>query len=197
MTFWDFCSPIYDFAQKRNENYDAWNNAVAAQVEAERTVLELAGGTGEISLRIAHKAERIVCTDLSARMLKVAKKKARGIENISFELADLYALHYADDSFDVVIASQVLHLLDRPEAAAAELQRVAKQKIILPLCLVKDVTGFARFQINLWKLLGFKPKQSFDEASYLAFLEGLGLTVSDAVLIEGSMPMIIAVCEVQ
>ena len=196
MTFWDFCSPIYDFAQKRNVNYEEWNNAVAEQIERNSTVLELAGGTGEISVRISHKAKSVVCTDLSAKMLKVARKKAREIDNIAFEIANLYSLNYDDHSFDVVIASQVLHLLDNPKKAADEIKRVAKEKIILPVCLLKNVKGLAKFQINIWKLLGFSPKYVFDKESYLAFLQSFGFVISKAVVIEGSMPIMVVVCEV-
>jgi len=194
MTFWDACSPVYDYAQKRNTNYDKWNACVAENVAANSAVLELAGGTGEISIRVSHKAREVVCTDLSANMLKRAMKKARSIHNISFEIANIYDLHYSDASFDVVIASQVLHLLDNPQKAADEIKRVARERIILPVCLVKNVKGFARFQIGLWKMFGFKPKHDFDKESYISFLEGCGFTIEEAVVIEGSMPMIVVVC---
>ena len=195
MTFWDFCSPIYDFAQKRNVNYDEWNEAIVKHIDTGSTVLELAGGTGEISIRISHQAKKIVCTDLSAKMLKVARRKAKNINNISFEIADLYHLRYDDHSFDIVIASQVLHLLDNPQKAIDEIKRVAKEKIILPICLLKNVKGFAKLQIRLWELLGFNPKYVFDKESYIDFLSSYGLEISDATVIGGSMPIIVVVCK--
>jgi Methylase involved in ubiquinone/menaquinone biosynthesis len=194
MTFWDFCSPIYDFAQKRNVNYEQWNNAVVDCIDADSTVLELAGGTAEIAIRASRKARIVVCTDLSEKMLRVARKKARGLGNITFEIADLYDLRYADNSFDTVIASQVLHLLDNPQKALDELRRVAKKQIILPVCLLQNTQGFARLQINVWRLLGFNPKHTFDKASYLAFLERHGLEISYSTVIDGSMPIMVVVC---
>ena len=129
-------------------------------------------------------------------MLERARKKAkkRSIGNIVFEHADICNLSYADDSFDIVIASQVLHLLDEPKRAADETMRVARGKIILPLCIVQDASGFAKAQIGLWKLLGFSPKHSFDRQSYLAFLKNLGFWIDDWIVIESNMPMIIAIC---
>ena len=197
MTFWDFCSPIYDFAQKRNVNYDEWNESIVKYIDTGSTVLELAGGTGEISVRVSLKAQKVLCTDLSAKMLKVARTKARNISNISFETADLYSLSYEDNSFDIVIASQVLHLLDNPKKAIDEIKRVAKDKIILPVCLLKDVKGVARLQIGLWKLLGFNPKYVFNKESYIDFVESYGLEVSDTIVIDGSMPIIVVVCKKQ
>jgi hypothetical protein len=95
----------------------------------------------------------------------------------------------------VVIASQVLHLLDNPKKAVNELLRITKNKIILPLCLTKNMTGFAKFQVKLWNLLGANFKESYDEKEYLEFLTDSGLKISSKVVIDGAMPMIVVVCE--
>ena len=198
MTFWDFCSPIYDFAQKRNVNYEKWNEIMIECVPPNTSVLELAGGTGEISIRVAKKAKYVVCTDLSEKMLKVARKKAEtigNIKNIKFKKANIYDLKFKDNQFDIVIASQVLHLLDNPQRAIDEMKRVSKDKIIVPICLIKNVKGFAKFQIKLWKLLGFNPRYDFDRESYIAFLKNHGLKIKNSIVIDGSMPIIVVVCE--
>ena len=61
-----------------------------------------------------HEADHVLCTDISNKMLKVARRKARrsGIQNITFEHRNIFALDEPDNSFDVVIAGQVLHLID-------------------------------------------------------------------------------------
>jgi len=195
MTFWDFCSPVYDFAQKRNANYEKWNNLIVDYIDEDTHVLEIAAGTGEISIRIADKAKKVVCTDLSEKMLKVAKQKAAGKANIKFQQADIYNLNFNDSEFDTVIASQVLHLLGNPQKAIDELKRVCKDKLIFPICLTKNIKGFAKFQVNLWRLLGFNPKHNFDEKGYLDFLKQHNLKISESILIEGSMPIIIVICK--
>lgn len=196
-TFWDVCSPVYDFAQKRNTNYDKWNNKVRDWVPKDSTVLEIAGGTGEISIRIADKADMIICTDLSEKMLQVAKRKAKkkDIKNISFKILDAYDTGYEEDTFDVVIASQVIHLLDDPKRAADEMLRVAKDRVILPICLEQEAKGFGKIQIGVWKLLGFKPKYTFDQYSYAIFLRRLGFKITRAVIIKGRMPIMVVECE--
>ena len=195
LTFWDFCSPFYDFAQKMNSNHDKWICAVTEQIETDSDVLELAGGTAEISIRVAKKAKTVICTDLSEKMLNVARKKAKEIANIKFELANIYNLDYKDNIFDAVIASQVLHLLDNPQKAINEMLRVSRRKIILPVCLLKDIQGFAKLKVGIWKLLGFNPKFEFDEKTYMEFLKNSGLKIVSNILIDGKMPMIIVVCE--
>jgi SAM-dependent methyltransferase len=47
-----------------------------------------------------------------------------GVENLRFEVADLFALGFPDASFDVVHLHQVLQHLEDPVAALVELRRV-------------------------------------------------------------------------
>jgi Methylase involved in ubiquinone/menaquinone biosynthesis len=195
MTFWDFCSPIYDFVQKQNKNYKKWINEVINEIDNNAEILEIAGGTGSISIKASQKVKSVICTDISNNMLKIAKRKAKNIGNISFEVCDIYNTKYKDNSFDITIASQVLHLLDNPGKAVEELLRITKNKLILPLCLTKNVKGFEKFKINLWKTLGFKPKYEFDEQGYIKFIEELNLKIIKSKVIKGEMPMMIVVCK--
>ncbi len=196
MNFWDFCAPIYDVAEKTNgKAYRGMLKAVSDLVPQGATVLECAAGTGSISIACSNKASKILCTDMSMNMLDVAKRKARkkNITNITFSECDIYNLNYADKTFDVVIAAQVLHLLDNPEKAAEELKRVASKIVIVPICLLNNLNRFARMKVSIWKLLGFAPKQSFSAESYKNFLEGIGLAPSSFEVIDGQMPMAIGV----
>ena len=47
-----------------------------------------------------------------------------GVENLRFEVADLFALGFPDASFDVIHLHQVLQRLQDPVAALVELRRV-------------------------------------------------------------------------
>ena len=54
--------------------------------------------------------------------------------NIDFEIGDICNLKFNNKSFDTVVASNVLHLLFKPELALQEIRRVLsdKGKIIAP-----------------------------------------------------------------
>jgi ubiquinone/menaquinone biosynthesis C-methylase UbiE len=71
------------------------------------SVLEIAAGTGAISLSVADKTGTVLCTDVSERMLAVAKKKAakHGVSNIKFGNVNIFGTGLPDSGFDVVIAS--------------------------------------------------------------------------------------------
>jgi len=196
MTFWDFCAPFYDSAEKNNGNaYMQMLETVRKTVSENATVLEAAAGTGSISVAIADKVKSVLCTDVSNRMLSIARKKANKhrVSNICFENLDILDIEKPNHSFDVVIAGQVLHLLDEPERAAAELRRVARDMVILPMCFTKNLRGKAKWSLRFYRLFGFAPKLEFDADSYADFLPKIGFENCEIIQIPGKLPMAVAV----
>jgi ubiquinone/menaquinone biosynthesis C-methylase UbiE len=194
MTFWDFCAPIYDSVQ--GDSFRRMVESVKSFVPQGANILEAAAGTGSISVAVADTVATVLCTDLSPKMLNIAKIKARrnGVRNINFAERSIYELGEEDSSFDVVIASQVLHLLDDPTRAAAELRRVSRGKVITAICLTRNLRGFAQFKINVFRLFGFAPKHEFDLTGYQQFLTEIGLP-SKITHLTGQMPYAVAVCD--
>jgi ubiquinone/menaquinone biosynthesis C-methylase UbiE len=199
MTFWDFCAPIYDFVEHfGGGSYDKMVYIVKKlTAKYGETVYEAAAGTAEIGVNVAPVVKSILCTDISDSMLKIAKKKIRncGLKNITVKNASILKTGELDNAYDVVIAGQVLHLLDEPEKAAAELKRIAKKAVILPLTLTKNLTGIARAKLKIWELFGFSPKVEFDKDSYKKFIKKIGFDGAKFIQIPGQMPMCIAVWE--
>lgn len=102
-----------------------------AGLTPESEVLDLAAGTGELTMalaRIGHPAS-VTGTDFVPEMLEVAKRKAatfRGATRIAFSVADAQALPFADESFDVVtVGFGVRNLPDRA-ANLREVRRVLR-----------------------------------------------------------------------
>ena len=190
-SFWDFSAPFYDLAQKANGRaFGNMLNVLTSLVPDGATVMEIAAGTGEISLAVSNKASEILCTDISAKMLAVARKKAlkRSVQSITFDIINIFDTGKPDGDYGVVIASQVLHLIDNPENAAAELRRVAKDKVILPLSLTKDLQGMAKAKIGLYRLFGFSPKVEFDADDYKEFTCSIGFNDCDFIQVAGKYP---------
>jgi SAM-dependent methyltransferase len=72
---------------------------------------------------------RVVGVDLSAQMIDWARRRAReeGVEDrVTFAVADVLALPFEDDRFDVVIAESVLAFVVDKEQAIGEMVRVTK-----------------------------------------------------------------------
>jgi len=193
-SFWDFCAPFYDLAEKANGRaYGDMLKTVYGLVPNGSDVLEVAAGTGSISIAVSEKAKSVLCTDISKNMLAVAKKKAAKIKNIQFDNLNIFETGKADNFFDVVIASQVLHLIDSPEKAADELRRITKHMAIIPMSFTKNLRGMAKFNFSIYRLFGFAPKIEFEADTYAEFLKKIGFIDCQIIHLAGKIPMAVAV----
>lgn len=103
--FWDKIAGVYDLAESINGDvYHEMCAQTERLVPAGAKVLDCAAGTGELSLAAAKNAESVVCTDLSEKMLKNARRKAGffGADNISFETRNIFDLKDPDNTYDIV-----------------------------------------------------------------------------------------------
>ncbi len=93
-------------------------------------VLDIGCGPGTITAGLAALVPggQVVGLDRAAGVLAQASAEAerQRLSNVSFEVGDTYQLAFADDSFDVVHAHQVLQHLTDPVAALAEMRRVCR-----------------------------------------------------------------------
>lgn len=194
MSFWDKVSGIYDLAESLNKKaYREMLCNTARLVPIGAKVLDCAAGTGELSIAASKNAESVISTDLSEAMLEKAEKKcrAKGINNIFFDTRNIFDLDDADESYDVVIAGNVLHLIKNPENAVKELARVTKKggKLILPTFLVNDRMPL----IRLYKLLGYNQETNFTAESYISMLESTEIGDIHLKVIDGFVPVAYAV----
>ena len=90
-------------------------------------VLDLGIGTG-VSLNFYANRGRIIGVDLSAGMLREARKKIaeRGLTHATVFQADALRLPFGDDTFDHVFISHVISVVSDPYQLVREAQRVAK-----------------------------------------------------------------------
>ena len=192
---WDRVAPLYDLAVNalNRRVYDGTGGAVARLIRPGDTVLECACGTGAISAAIAPACARVVATDYSEGMLKQARKKLAKHSNVTVEQADITDLRYADDSFDAVVAGNVIHLLPEPGDALKELKRVVRPggTIIVPTYV--SLTDGANNPIpRLLSRLGVRFQEHFTPASYRAFFERMGCMDVTYRVVRGRIPCVIA-----
>ncbi|MDT5245734.1 MAG: hypothetical protein QOD36_3110 [Mycobacterium sp.] len=101
-----------------------------ADVPAGTSVLDIPCGGG-FAFRVLRPGQpvRYVAADISPHMLQRAREVARRMrtqETIEFVEADVTALQFADNSFDMCVTYNGLHCLPDPRAALGELTRVLK-----------------------------------------------------------------------
>ena len=193
--FWDKNAGRYDrFMRKDRAAYDEMYELIRPVVKA-KTVLELATGTGLIAKHIVNAAAHIEATDASAEMIAEAKRDTRSAK-LYFSVQDMFRLPYADKSFDVVIASNALHIVPQPEKALAEIRRVLKDDgvLIAPTFTHGNSTLRGRLKLFFMKLVGFPLNSRWSSADYLAFLRQNGWTVRKSAVLKASFPLTYAEC---
>ena len=105
------------------------------------------------------------------------KRKCASFGNVSYRRADILVLDFEDESFDVVVAANVIHLLDEPYKALGELNRVCKAggKLIIPTYMNREKTGDASGFSKAVGKAGADFKRQFTFATYRQFFEEAGL----------------------
>ena len=90
-------------------------------------VLDIACGTGNVTLPLARRGAMVTGVDLAPNLLEQARARAaaEGLA-IQFDEGDAEALPYPDSAFDVVVTMFGAMFAPRPELVAAEFGRVLK-----------------------------------------------------------------------
>lgn len=72
-------------------------------------VLEIGAGNGRDSIYMAQKGHNVIGVDIAKKAIETAQKKAKGIKNVRFEVADAENLQFEPESFDAVYSVAALH----------------------------------------------------------------------------------------
>lgn len=193
--FWDKNAGRYDrFMRKDRAAYDEMHELIRPVVKA-KTVLELATGTGMIAKNIVNAAAHIEATDASAEMIAEAKRDNHSTK-LHFSVQDMFRLPYTEESFDVVIVSNALHIVPQPEKALAEIHRVLKDDgvLIAPTFTHAGNSFSGKVRAFFMKLAGFPLHSKWTSHEYLAFLRENGWTVQKSTVLKASFPLTYAEC---
>ena len=193
--FWDKNAGRYDrFMRKDRAAYDEMYELIRPIVR-HKTVLELATGTGLIAKHIVNAAAHIEATDASAEMIAEAKRDTRSAK-LHFSVQDMFRLPYANQSFDVVIVSNALHIVPQPKKALQEIKRVLKDDgtLIAPTFTHAGNSFSGKVKAFFMKLAGFPLHSRWTSVEYLCFLRQNGWTVRKSAVLKASFPLTYAEC---
>ena len=193
--FWDKNAGRYDrFMRKDRAAYDEMYELIRPVVR-HKTVLELATGTGSIAKHIVTAAAHIEATDASAEMIAEAKRDNRSAK-LHFSVQDMFCLPYANQSFNVVIVSNALHIVPQPEKALQEIKRVLKDDgmLIAPTFTHAGNSFSGKVKAFFMKLAGFPLHSKWTSTEYLRFLRKNGWAVRKSAVLKASFPLTYAEC---
>ncbi len=149
---YDFLNDLMSFGIHRrckNIVIDLYN------LQRESLILDIAGGTGDISFLLAKKRlqkDKIILTDINESMLNVARKRLfkECYDNISIVQADVENLPFNDAVFDCVfVGFGVRNFLDK-QKALTNIYRVLKNKCSIIILEFSKPKGF--LYKKLWLL---------------------------------------------
>ena len=193
--FWDKNAGRYDrFMRKDRAAYEEMCAHIRPVVKA-KTVLDLATGTGLIAKHIVNAAAHIEAADASAEMIAEAKRVNHSAK-LHFSVQDMFRLPYAEESFDVVIVSNALHIVPQPEKALAEIRRVLKDDgvLIAPTFTHAGNSFSGKVRVFFMKLAGFPLRSKWTSEKYLRFLRQNSWAVRKSVVLKASFPLTYAEC---
>lgn len=188
--FWNRWAHRYDKAISVDRNtYSKIISKMKKALTQDMTVLELACGTGVLSVRLAGSVKMLEATDFSKEMIRQAKAKLHS-SRLHFSVQDATELPYAPETFDAVVISNALHIMPNPQKALAEIRRVLKPNgILIAPTFTAAGSAFGRLKIRMMELSGFKVFYKWTPESYLSFLKENNFKVIHSEVLEGTLKL--------
>jgi len=164
-----------EHAKRYDEWYETFKGAVEHHVDLEllkgqlpksrdAKILDVAGGTGRITLPLAKMGYSVTLCDISPEMLNVARQKllrAGVLDKVEICECNVYKLRFADEGFDFVLC------WDGKIEAAKELVRVTKKGGKISMFLVNKygaaISKFREDPDSALASLRSRPSYVYDE----------------------------------
>ena len=144
-------------------------------LSANDVVLDYGCATGSIAIEMANMAKEVRGIDISSNMIEIARRKAdeRKIKNIGFTRTAIFDESLGKESFDLILAFSVLHLVENSTQVIDRINQLLKPGgvfISATPCLGEKafVSILMNIPIFLFSKIGILPPINFFSVSNLA-----------------------------
>lgn len=166
--FWDKMA-LRSEKEKSEEKENKTIDRTLKHLQPEFKVLDFGCGVGGNTCDVAMNVNYVDAFDYSPESIAVSKRKAnkRDINNINFVVGDLYDDNYQAEQYDVVLAYNILHLIDDQEVALEHISKLLKPNglLISATGCLGEKKGIFRLFLGLLSKIGIvPPMQSFSIA---------------------------------
>jgi len=191
---WNRYARLYDFEINRfsNKAYSEMYRLMACSLLPSMDVLEVATGTGLVSINIAASVRCVEAIDFSPKMIETARRK-KVPDNVRFSVENATELPFKDCTFDAAIISNALHIMPEPVKALENISRVLKPKglLIAPTYShghMRDSTW--NLSVKILKLIGLETYSKWKPDEYVAFIQQNGFLVEKWQVLNAAFPLV-------
>ena len=127
--FWDRIALWYSRTPVRDEeSYQKKLQMTREYFTPDTEVFEFGCGTGSTAIYHAPYVKKISALDVSGKMIEIAqaRAKAKNINNVSFNVGSIEDYAVVNESYDVVMAHSILHLLKDKDQAITKARAMLK-----------------------------------------------------------------------
>ncbi|HZX23645.1 MAG TPA: class I SAM-dependent methyltransferase [Woeseiaceae bacterium] len=182
--FWNFIAPRY--ARKAVPDQAAYEAKLArtdGHLAPGDRVLEIGCGTGTTALHHAPRVTHILATDISPRMIAIAREKAEeaAIRNVAFEVSSIDDLN-TTVRYDVILAHSILHLVADVPRTLRQLRRMLKPDglLISNTHCIGDSAAWLGWIAPLGRSLGVLPRVNvFRESQFMQWITDAGFDIEE------------------
>ena len=150
----------------------------------ESEVLEVGCGTGSTALLHAPYVKHIDATDFASKMIEIANGKLKdgNIDNVTFSVEAIDDLANKQKLYDVVLALNIIHLLEDKAAALRDMNARLKPGgycISSTVCMeLEAIPKFWFYLIKILSVFNLAPRlQSLGEQQLLQLVQDAGFTI--------------------
>lgn len=178
--FWNWMAQRYNRQPIADEaSYQKKVELTRAYFRSDMQVLEIGCGTGSTAIEHAPHVRHILATDVSENMLAIGRAKAEqaGIDNVDFQCVSVAGLSVADESMDMVLALNILHLLPDWRQVLSQLYRMLAPGglLVSSTACLGDMGPMMKVLPRLMKVLPVLPSvASFSEEELAAAMVEAG-----------------------
>lgn len=196
--FWEKVARLYTPIQEKSnkEIYKIVIDHCEKYFTGSERVLELACGTGQFTFYLCHKVKCWEATDFSEKMVAETEKRSESVlkelgnidykSKLKFSVKDATNLPYEDNTFDIVLIANALHIMPDPERALSEIRRVLSPSgfLIAPTFVYDGKVN--RLRLFIMNIAGFKTFHKWKLSDFENFLKSEEFFINESELIKGT-----------
>ena len=157
--FWDRASKNYDKTEERFEYIHSRSRENTKKfLKGSDTVLDYGCGTGTAACQLSSQVKEVHAIDISSKMIEIARGKAEAakVKNVRFEQSDIFDKKYSNESYDVILAFNMLHTVPSPQNVMLRINELLKPDglfVSVTPCLRQRMSFLVNLQIQIVRVL--------------------------------------------